>query len=566
MPSVSGLAFAVAVSLFVLPVPAGLAQQEAAISEDDFKKLDTFEGLALSKADKVFTKKEYRQAAAEYDTFILDFPKSPAQAYAVYRKARSIQLDNKRFEAIKAYNEVLDYFPNAVSYAAAALYYIGECHWQNGDVKEAMKAWAELAADTDYRKHPLAASAINKLADSLVQQGKANEAAAYYKQVAVDFRGANPEASRYAMNIVIYHYVRRQPDEAKLKEFYDKVQTFEGNPSKPSDDNYWFRVREAVRGNGNFQESEKDKRADYFRYWAKTMEGKRADDDDFQIDLAAFRLWADGSVDKWIAALDQQFASRQKEGDYGRVVKWISLFRAQKNKVQEYYSKLDFAKMNNAQIQALMRVLFDEVQNPEMAKNVFEKIKLDALNDNEKYALERYLWNKDGWYVALVCQTMTDKDMGRMELLAYYHWARNFAKGIPLADEVAGIPKYSKDAYWKKAEMLQWQNKFQEAIGAYQSADNPPDNLWRITDCFLGMGKREQALAQLQEIENFFPNQASAAALRTAYVWRDAKENKQYIACLRGIMKKYPKSGQSTTAHQELERMGVKIGGGVDAE
>ena len=58
--------------------------QEVSVDAEQFKKLDTFEGTALSKADKVFGQKEYRQAAAEYDTFVLDFPKSPALAYAVF--------------------------------------------------------------------------------------------------------------------------------------------------------------------------------------------------------------------------------------------------------------------------------------------------------------------------------------------------------------------------------------------------------------------------------------------------------------------------------------------------
>jgi hypothetical protein len=32
------------------------------------------------------------------------------------------------------------------------------------------------------------------------------------------------------------------------------------------------------------------------------------------------------------------------------------------------------------------------------------------------------------------------------------------------------------------------------------------------------------------------------------------------------VLKKYPKSGESSQAHQRLEEMGLPIGGGVDAE
>ena len=116
-----------------------------------------------------------------------------------------------------------------------------------------------------------------------------------------------------------------------------------------------------------------------------------------------------------------------------------------------------------------------------------------------------------------------------------------------------------------KAELLQEQKKFQEAILSYQSADRPPATLYRIADCYLSMGKVDQCVAQLREIESFFKNDASEAALRIAFVYRK-RDSKQYIACLRGIMAKYPASKQSNTAHEELERMGVKIGGGVDAK
>jgi len=399
-----------------------------------------------------------------------------------------------------------------------------------------------------------------------MEQEKAEEAVGYYKQVAVDFRASNLEAAGYAIGKVVGYYIRSAPNEPKLREFYEKAQTFEESSRKTSDDNYWLRVRQYIRSNGIFQPAEKDKAAGYFAYWAKAMDGKRPADDDFQIDQADFRCSADGDVSKWMVRLDQQFATFQKEGDYARIIKWISLYHAQKNKVQEYYSKLNFAKMAVTDIQSLMVVLFDDVNDAAMAKNIFDKIALDRLNDGQKDGLARYLWTKDARLVERVCASISDKEEGKAALLSYYHWAKNGGKGIPLADEVAANPKYSKDAYWKKAELLQWQNKFPEAISAYQSADVPPRNLWRIADCYLAMGKRDQALAQLQEIENFFPDQAPEAALRTAFIWRDASDNKKYIACLRGIMKKYTKSGQSSTAHQELQRMGVKIGGGEDAE
>ena len=73
-------------------------------------------------------------------------------------------------------------------------------------------------------------------------------------------------------------------------------------------------------------------------------------------------------------------------------------------------------------------------------------------------------------------------------------------------------------------------------------------------------------MASLREIENFFKDSAPEAGIRVAHYYRDAGQKDKYISSLRGVMKKYPDSGPSSTAHQELEALGVKIGGGVDAE
>ena len=221
--------------------------------------------------------------------------------------------------------------------------------------------------------------------------------------------------------------------------------------------------------------------------------------------------------------------------------------------------------MTNRQLQDLVRIFFDEVQDPGLARNVFGKVHLDALTDGERIQFAQYLWSRDESCVEQTCQSIGDKDRGRMELLRYYQWRRNAVKGLPLAAEAIKVPATAKDAYWIKAELLHFSGKFPEAINAYQAADNPPQNLWRIVDCYLAMKQREQALQQLHEIENFFQDQAPEAALRIAHLYQDDRQKN--ITLLRAVLTKYPKSGQSSTAYQELRAMGVPIRkGGVDAE
>lgn len=555
-------------ALLLLLVTGGLlaAQQEVSLTDADFKRLDTFEGHELEKADKIFAAKDYRGAQAAYEAFMLQFPKSGATAYAALRKARCLHLGNKRFEAIKQYTDILDYWPNSVDYAGAALYFTGACHAENGEIPEAMKAWKEMADDVDYRKHFLAAGALNQLADNLVKQDKKSDANEYYKQAAIDFRKSNRDASWYALNKVVEYYTWASPNSPRLREFYDKVLTFEGDPRTPEDSNYWQRTRENIRKFAAQPNADQDQKLRMFRYWADFMDKLQPQWDDFQKDVSDYKLAYENDPKKWMARIDKQFSAYQKPDDYARIVRFIGYFQNQKDKVQEYYTKLTFDKMTNPQIDSLLRVLLDNGAYLELGRNVFGKLKLNDMPDNEKYNLERYLWTKDEKLVLRMTDSFADKDLGRMELLRYYHNRRNTEKGLKLADEMTKIPNYAKETWWLKAEMFQWTQKWQEAIQAYQAADNQPTNLWRIVDCQLGAGKREQALGQLREIENFFVDQAPQAAWRIAVIFRDSGEKDKYIAGLRGILKKYPKSGESSTAHQELQKMGVGSGGGMNAE
>jgi TolA-binding protein len=137
---------------------------------------------------------------------------------------------------------------------------------------------------------------------------------------------------------------------------------------------------------------------------------------------------------------------------------------------------------------------------------------------------------------------------------------------LAVAADLRKVPAFAGDATLLSANLLHWSGKYEEAIAAYRQADKPPQTLYDISDCLVKLGRLEPAVAQLREVENFFADQAPVAALRVAYLYRDAGVKEKFVRSLRGVLKKYPKSGQSSEAHQRLEEMGLPIGGGTDAE
>ena len=556
---------------------------ETSLSSEERAKLDTFEGVSIDKADKVFAAREWPRAVAEYDAFILQFPESKVTPYAILLKGRALQEAQKRFEAAKVYEEVLDFFPDDVKYAAAALFRIGECHMQNGDVPKAMKAWLELAEDADYVKQPLGALALNGLAENFVKQGKVDEGIARYEQVAVEFRASNPDAARAAIGRVVPHHVRTKPDLKKLHDFYVAVKTFEPHPHQPggdiaTDEVFWRSVRSTISNHSQFSDVQKDERDSYYRYWAGQMQGKLPASDDHQTTLANYIRVYERDDAAWMKRLDKQFADLQQEGDTGRILRWIGLFATHPAKQEAYYHKLDFAKMSYQQILAAMSVVADSRGSQSLVANMMDKLRIGEMSDAEKQAVCAWMQSRSGVpgsreFAIRVFGMFSDATLGKLGLLRYYHWRCHHARatgdleeGLSLAAELQKVPDTAKEAYLLGGNLLQWSRQYEEAIKAYQQADSPPGTLYSISDCCAALGKLEPAVSQLREIENFFKDQSAVAALKIAYLYRDAGIKEKYVRSLRGVLKKYPKSGESSQAHQRLEEMGLRIGGGVDAD
>jgi len=616
---------------------------EIELSDAELTKLDRFERHTLSKADQVFSKKQYRQARAEYSSFIVEFPRSKLIPYALLRKGRSVQLDDKRFQAIKDYQEILDFFPNNVKYAAAALYFTGQCHEKNGDVGKAIVTWAKLAEDTDYRQQPLAAFAINYLADYLVRQEKEAEAAKYYRQVAIDFRKKNPAASNHAREGAIRFYLRTARSEVDFGKFYFEMKTFQRAPvaitTKLSENqDYWNHLRHYIRHHGSFGTAEADvaDRKAYYTYWAGQLSGKFPTDipygDSFHIERANFQLQADSNKTIWFRTLDSQYDRLQGNADWQRTVRWMQLYNGSKPKVEQYFRKIDFAKLEKdgkisvmktmwvtAEVRPLVHGLVDKLPLSEMAdtelaglslhfheegnklsskfighidfskmpgtevaalaanffrrdkfiaQTVLQKIRWNEMTDQQIVGVARMFWQLDKEIVRTTCLRTKDKVYGKWELLDYYgsRWGYNPATGLPLADDLIKVEKYATKSWWLKAQFHDSLKEYSKAIGAFQNCQNEPDNLWRIAECQTKLNKLDSAVAQVREIEKFFPDVAPKAALRIAHLYRDAKVKGKYIQSLRDVLKKYPDSGQSKQAHLELEAEGVKIGGGVDAK
>ena len=269
---------------------------DAPLPNAERKKLDRFASHGLARGDKSYVEGNYRLAVAEYEAFLREFPKSPATPYATFQKARSTQLAGHADKAIREYENVLDYFPALVHYAAPALYSIAECHLQNRALDKAMETWSEMASDPDYRRHPITAAALNQLASNLMQQRNPKEALKFYRQCGVDFRSGSPHQALRSIAAVVEHYIVTVPNEPELRAFYKDVGGFDAAPRAMAPDAdvtqdrlYWQGIWERVWAKAKtYPVQQIDLKRELLTYWAKAFEGRFPDWKEFLDQLAAF--------------------------------------------------------------------------------------------------------------------------------------------------------------------------------------------------------------------------------------------------------------------------------------
>jgi tetratricopeptide (TPR) repeat protein len=181
------------------------------LSKSHFKRLDQFQRGRYTKASKLVKGNEFKAAAAEWDTFRLEYEDElddDLLAYVTFMIGYSQHHAKTRGKAIKLYTEVLDYFAEEVWVAAPALYYRGVAHFDNGDTRKGLKDMKALVSNEDYQTHALAAGALRRLADNHWRNKEVEPAIRYWKQVCRDFAKTNRDEVSAARSRVIDHYIR----------------------------------------------------------------------------------------------------------------------------------------------------------------------------------------------------------------------------------------------------------------------------------------------------------------------------------------------------------------------
>lgn len=482
-----------------------------------YKEMSMFERSQYDKAADLLARNSYRAAATEFEKFQAQFPNAKQVPHVLLLRAYCLHLNKNRGEAIKLYNEVMDYFGSDVSVAAPALYFQGLAQMENGETRAALKLWRELAEDADYAQHPLAAGALRGLGDDTWRGKDRAKALGYWQKATAEvFWRHNREEAAKALDSAIAAYV--------LAKDYAGYESWRVPAAKAADtqlrywvvENAWNVAWNGFGGDfgGEYppaRQKEKTEAMRAFWTWFQTQ-GQWYEKNDKRNGAWSFR---ERSLRFLWLRLEDKEARRKPTDDAIAAAKQLP----------------DKAEAN-ARLSWLC----------------------DLLRDAQ--ALEEGL---------LIADQIADRPWAEYKKYEAYAARRSWEKALARLVDIDGM----NDAKWKeralnaRAFTCREMGRYDEAIKLFQLLNRPPETLWHIQDCYRRWGKLDEALRQLTEIENSFPDQAPRAAWQKASYLDDSGNKEKAIAQARRIMRAYPKSDASSRAHQLLEKYGVKTGGGV---
>jgi len=479
-----------------------------------YKTLDVFQRAQVDKAATLLEQGSFAAAASEFEKFKVQFPDSPVLPYVILMRGYCLHQAKVRNQAIKIYHEVLDYFADEVDDAAAALYFMGVAHIENGDTRKGMQCMKQMIEDEDYAKHPLAAGALAHLADNHWKNKEPEQAVKCWKQIVRDFsQTSHTQANDARTNVTIYYIKTRD---------YAAYEAWLVNDENREDANH--------------------------RKWVATNALDRAHHNIFHWHLGHYNRFEQKQRWEAMKACYDYFGSRKV---------WFE----KTNDLWNFYSRALYFLSQHYQDKKARDPLLD--QAVALVKTIQDK----------KDANGRYAWLSDrlreaGDYArAHYCiGLMSDPPY------AAYKECEIFFQQSKWKEALARLEQIEKmgNADWagRALERRAWIHKdylyqYETAVQLYRQLNNPPWNLWQVQECYIRWGKLDEAITTLSEIENSFPAEASKAAWYKASYYHEAKQAKQAIAQARKILKAYKESKEASQAHQLLEQYGVATGGGV---
>lgn len=503
--------------------PPSLTDWNWELSAERYKKMAVFERAQYDKAAGLLREKNYKGAATEFEKLKEQFTESPNVSRILLMRAYSLHMAKTRLAAVKLYNEVLDYFGDTIEDAAPAMYLMGVAHLENGDTAKGLRTLKDMVDNEKYQKHPLSAGALRLVADDLWKRGEYENAVKYWKQAVRDFARSNAqEAAISRDDVTAWYFYARDYTGYDGWRLDDKTQ----NDAK---------IRAAVaqhivsvawnittgQGQHNYTYPIKKER-DAKEHAAKLP-------DDLKACYAYFKAakpWFEKNNDIW--------------GYYSTAVNFLGGCVRDKKELEEAVTE----------VVAFVKAIPDKA-----AADAKWSWLIDRACDWGDHARASY-------FLPFISDKFTAA-WKQYDILAHQKKWKDAIAHLEMVEGMGNEPLRNRARETRAWIYKDCTGEYDKAIKLYTDINKPPGTLWTIQECHYRAGRFDQAITQLNEIENMFPPDAPEAAWTKATYYDRAKREKETIAQARRILKLYPKSPQSSRAHQLLEKYHIATGGGL---
>ncbi len=517
---------------------------------DIYKNLDFSVRAGVDRAVKIFAEAvdferrggrstdaipRYRAAGAEWRKVQVqaeggDFDET-ILAYSVFMQGCASECARDRNQALKLYAEVQDLYPDVRWVVVPSRYRYGQTQIDMGEVRKGNETIDALATDPDAAGYACTGDAIAYVANLRWKAGKTSETVDLLRSILTspEYRKNTPDlwngtrANLAVDYMVLGNYAA-----------FDELVYPDGVPDDPL--KHYNCIRWAV---------------------------------DLFLECANFHGWYwRNRYNERMSLLNPKESTRREKTAASRkaFAKWYAAHRG-------IYDQAN-RKMEGLQDDLRIAITHDKVDAIRPRAEAL-KAAIKAIKDPKK--AESYAW----------------------EMLNCLYYARLFdlARTVPdvLSDPLAASwMRYSIETRaenWKGAEMMlneyiarkpnaegllraKWElaglcrdrlGKPERAVQLYQDINQPPRTLWELQRTYRQMGKKKEAYNVLNELMSIFEKEAPEAVLTAARYHEADGEKEKAIALYRRLLThpEWKKSGQSSAAHQALERYGIATGGAM---
>jgi tetratricopeptide (TPR) repeat protein len=194
-------------------------------------------------------------------------------------------------------------------------------------------------------------------------------------------------------------------------------------------------------------------------------------------------------------------------------------------------------------------------------------------DDGARYIVARYLEEQKRWNDARM-EYLKMQDKLRAQWEVAYSYERQGGKADQALSNYQKVidGDFVRYAYamYRMGEVLYYQKRdYELAMRRFMESNySPPSHMFRVADCLKALKRFDPAVKQYGEIVTFFKGSAAEAYLRMGRVYlNNLKNKKAAIEVFKTLIRNYPKSGQASQAHRNLEDLGVVLtGGGLKEE